>query len=122
MHAHSLIYFRKESIAQIAHLDHQMFTAEINNWKQLTCVCVKADGSVETFPLLQNFQSKCDLWTLPLLLDPEQCSLQVQPEADLLESRTRCWISVQSGHLGTNRCVEVLSRYDKNARAIFRMC
>lgn len=54
-------------------------------WLSLTSVCVKADSSMETFAMFEDVQCEQNLRALPLLLDPVEGSLQIQPEADLLQ-------------------------------------
>ena len=69
--------------------------------RRLTGVSVEADGGVEAFAVLQDVQGEQHLGALPLLLDPVQGPLQVQPEADLLQRRARRRVAVQLGHLRT---------------------
>lgn len=51
-----------------------------------TSVSVKADNSMEAFALLEDIQGQGDLNAFSLLLDADEGSLQVEPEADLLQS------------------------------------
>lgn len=67
--------------------------------RRLTRVCVEADRGVEAFAVFEDVERQQHLGTLSLLLDAVQSSLQVQPEADLLQSRSRRRVSVQFSHL-----------------------
>lgn len=49
-----------------------------------TCVSVKRDSSMESLPVLQDIQSQSNFQTFPFVLDFEEGTLQVQPEAYLL--------------------------------------
>ena len=51
----------------------------------LTGVGIEGDGGVESLAMLQDIERQHDVVTLTLLLDPQQCALQVQPEADFLQ-------------------------------------
>ena len=64
-----------------------------------TCICVKADSCMEALAVFEDIEGECDLNALPLLLDAEECTLQIQPEADLLQSCPRGWVAVKLGHL-----------------------
>lgn len=69
----------------------------------LTSVSVEADGGVEAFAMLQDVQSEQDLGALALLLDAVESTLEVQPEADLLQGCPRGWVTVQFGDLVTEK-------------------
>lgn len=49
-----------------------------------TCVGVKRDGGMEALPVLQDIQSQGNFKTFPFVLNLEEGTLQVQPEANLL--------------------------------------
>lgn len=49
-----------------------------------TCISVKTDSGMESFAMFKNLQRENNLWAFSLLLDSQQCSLQIQPETDLL--------------------------------------
>lgn len=49
--------------------------------------------------MFQDVQCEQDLGALAFLLDAVESTLKVQPEADLLQSRPRCWVTVQFGDL-----------------------
>ena len=49
---------------------------------------------MEPLAVFEYIESEGDLDAVALLLDPQQRPLQVQPEADLLQSGARCGISV----------------------------
>lgn len=50
-----------------------------------TCVSIKTDGGQESFPTLKDIKGERDFGTFSFLLDAKQSSLQVEPEADLLQ-------------------------------------
>ena len=49
-----------------------------------TRVCVKTYGGMEPFPMFQNIQGQSYVIAFPFLLNSQQCSLQVEPETNLL--------------------------------------
>lgn len=66
-----------------------------------TCICVEADGSMESLAMFEYLECEYNVVALAFLLYPQQCSLQVQPETDLLQGCPRWRISVQLCHLKT---------------------
>ena len=60
---------------------------------------VSEHGVVEPLAMHENVQGEGHLHTLPLLLDLEQSSLQVEPEGDLLQGRTTAGVPDRLGHL-----------------------
>lgn len=54
---------------------------------------------MKALAMLQDVQGEQHLRALSLLLDAIQGSLQIKPEADLLQRRPRSRISVQLGYL-----------------------
>lgn len=66
-----------------------------------TCISVKTDSCMKPFSMFQDVQCQCNVRTFSYVLDPQQGSLQIQPEADLLQGSTGCRVTVQFSHLNT---------------------
>lgn len=69
---------------------------------QLTSVSIKTDSSMETLAMLENVKREQNLRALPLLLDPVEGPLQIEPETDLLQGCARRRVTVQLRHLETD--------------------
>ena len=62
-------------------------------------VTVAVHGGVEPLAMLEGVQGEDHLHTLHLLLDPEQISLQIELEGDLLQGHATAGVPVQLAHL-----------------------
>ena len=58
---------------------------------------------MKPFSMFQDVKCQCNVGTLSDVLDPQQGSLEIKPEADLLQSSARRWVTVQFGHLNVNQ-------------------
>ena len=96
------------SPVQLSRKQHVVYGEVLHHWVVLIdCgqslhqpgVTVAGQEGVEPLAILEGVQGEGHLHTLLLLLDPEQISLQIELEGDLLQSHPTAGVPVQFDHL-----------------------